>query len=113
RRRAEPSPFPPSRYTMVTEPLDPRREISWTRLWSLTHDTEKLLPTAYAYYGHPEFKDRWCMPDSNGCASGNSLEEAILQGFMELVERDAVALWWYNRVRRPGVALDSFGEPYL
>jgi ribosomal protein S12 methylthiotransferase accessory factor YcaO len=28
-------------------------------------------------------------------------------------ERDAVALWWYNRIPRPGVNLDSFGEPYL
>jgi len=36
-----------------------------------------------------------------------------LQGFQELVERDSVALWWYNRVRRPGVDLDSFDEPYL
>src|SRR5262249_14637592 len=40
-------------------------------------------------------------------------EEAILQGFLELVERDAVALWWYNRVRRPAVAWESFGEPHL
>jgi ribosomal protein S12 methylthiotransferase accessory factor len=37
----------------------------------------------------------------------------VLQGFLELVERDSVALWWYNRVRRPGVDLDGFGEPYL
>jgi ribosomal protein S12 methylthiotransferase accessory factor len=36
-----------------------------------------------------------------------------LQGFFELVERDAVALWWYNRIQRPGVDLDSFEEPYL
>ena len=41
------------------------------------------------------------------------MEEAILQGFLELVERDSVALWWYNRVRRPGIDLDSFHEPYL
>ena len=27
--------------------------------------------------------------DSNGCAAGNTPEEAILQGFLELVERDA------------------------
>src|SRR6202034_2665091 len=26
---------------------------------------------------------------------------------------DSVALWWYNRVRRPGIDLDSFNEPYL
>jgi hypothetical protein len=50
---------------------------------------------------------------SNGNAAGNTLEEAILQGFFELVERDAMALWWYNRLRKPGVAVETFGEPYL
>src|SRR6185437_14249523 len=48
-----------------------------------------------------------------GCAAGSSLEDAALQGFLELVERDSVALWWYNRVRRPAVDLASFGEPYI
>jgi len=32
---------------------------------------------------------------------------------MELVERDSVALWWYNRLRRPEVDLASFGDPFL
>ena len=40
--------------------------------------------------------------DSNGCAAGNTVEEAILQGFLELVERDAYAIWWYNRLQRAG-----------
>ena len=39
--------------------------------------------------------------------------EAILQGFLELVERGGVALWWYNRLKRPFVALDSFNDPYM
>jgi bacteriocin biosynthesis cyclodehydratase domain-containing protein len=103
----------PSRYVMVPAPLDPSAEIDWSSVWSLTRQEERLLPTAYCYYGHPEFKGHWCMPDSNGCAAGNTLEEAILQGFMELVERDSVAIWWYNRLRRPGVDLDSFDLPYV
>ena len=32
---------------------------------------------------------------------------------MELVERDSVGIWWYNRLRRPGVDLASFDDPYL
>src|SRR6185436_13075976 len=50
---------------------------------------------------------------SNGNAAGNTLEEAILQGLLELVERDSAAVWWYNRLRRPAIALESFDEPYL
>ena len=36
-----------------------------------------------------------------------------MQGFCELAERDAVALWWYNRLRRPAVDLNSLPDPYV
>jgi ribosomal protein S12 methylthiotransferase accessory factor len=51
--------------------------------------------------------------DSNGCAAGNTLEEAIVQGFLELVERDAYAIWWYNRLRMPEVDLNQFDDAYI
>src|SRR5262249_52660437 len=51
--------------------------------------------------------------DSNGCAAGRSKEEAILQGFMELAERDSVALWWYHRLQKPAVELCCFDESYF
>lgn len=98
----------------VPELFDEEREIDWTPVWSLTHQEFKYLPTAYCYFGYPLPDDHcFCWPDTNGNAAGNTKEEAILQGFMELVERDAVALWWYNRLPRPGVQLESFDEPYL
>ncbi|MDZ8260746.1 TOMM precursor leader peptide-binding protein [Nostoc sp. ChiQUE01b] len=100
-------------FQKVPEPFDEQREIDWTPVWSLTHQEFKYLPTAYCYYGYqPSYKPD-CWADSNGCAAGNTLEEAILQGFMELVERDAVALWWYNSLQKPQVDLDSFDEPYF
>ena len=103
-----------SSFTWVPEPFDEEREVEWTPVWSLTHQQFKYLPTACCYYNYPLPEDHhFCRDDSNGSAAGNSREEAILQGFMELVERDSVALWWYNRLRRPAVDLDSFDEPYL
>ena len=53
------------------------------------------------------------MADSNGCAAGNTLEEAIVQGFLELVERDSYAIWWYNRLLRPELDLSQFDDPYI
>ncbi|MEW6497946.1 MAG: TOMM precursor leader peptide-binding protein [Cyanobacteriota bacterium] len=98
----------------IPEPFDEEQKIDWTPVWSLTHQTFKYLPTAYCYYGYPIPKDHcFCGSDTNGNAAGNTKEEAILQGFMELVERDAVALWWYNRVQRPVLDLESFELPYL
>jgi ribosomal protein S12 methylthiotransferase accessory factor len=44
---------------------------------------------------------------------GNTREEAILHALLELIERDACAMWWYNRALRPGIDLDSAGDDRL
>ena len=102
------------RFNIVPLPFDEEAEVEWTPVWSLRDKLYRYLPTEYCYYSYARPQDRrFCLSCSNGSAAGNTLEEAILQGFLELVERDGVALWWYNRVPRPGVDLDSFDEPYL
>jgi ribosomal protein S12 methylthiotransferase accessory factor len=98
----------------VSDPFDEDARLDWTPVWSVTERRHKYLPTSYLYYGYP-FDDEpiYAWADSNGNAAGSSLEDAIVQGFLELVERDGVALWWYNRLRRPAVDLDSFREPWF
>jgi oxazoline/thiazoline synthase len=101
-------------FSAVSHPFDTSRTIDWSSVWSLTRRQFRYVPTSHLYFSYPIDHDTFtCWADSNGNAAGNTLEEAILQGFFELVERDAVALWWYNRVRRPAVDLDSFDEPYI
>ena len=101
-------------YNFVPARLDPEAEIDWSPVWSLTEERHRYLPTSILYGmaddegGGPALK-----ADSNGCAAGNTLEEAILQGFLELVERDAFAIWWYNRLSLPEVDLASFDDEYL
>jgi len=105
---------PAHRLHRVPERFDVTRPVDWSAAWSLTHDRERKVPAAYAWYGHPDVAGHtYCYSDSNGNASGNTLEEAILQGFCEIVERDAVAQWWYNRIRRAGVDPGSLGDPYI
>jgi bacteriocin biosynthesis cyclodehydratase domain-containing protein len=101
-------------YNWVPAPFDTGREIDWTPAWSLTFQRTVWLPSAFCYFRYPVPADHeFCVADSNGCAAGNTLEEAILQGFLELVERDACALWWYNRLCRPGIDLASFNHPFF
>ena len=101
-------------YNHVPARLDPQAEIDWSPVWSLTQDRHRYLPTAILYSTAVEERNGPDLrADSNGCAAGNTLEEAILQGFFELVERDAFAIWWYNRLRLPEVDLSSFGDEYL
>ncbi|WP_020670836.1 TOMM precursor leader peptide-binding protein [Amycolatopsis nigrescens] len=98
----------------VCEPFDDDAVLDWTPLWSLTSGRQRLLPTGLLYYGAPdEAGHRSVRADSNGNAAGSSVEDAILQGTLELVERDAVALWWYNRTPMPGVDLACFGDPWI
>ncbi len=98
------------RHNWVPERFNPERSIDWSPAWSLTKKQVKYLPTAYCYFGYPfDPEHDFCRPDSNGNAAGNTLDEAIVHGFLELVERECVSVWWYNRVRRPRVDIDSFG----
>jgi ribosomal protein S12 methylthiotransferase accessory factor len=86
--------------------FDRSARIEWSPVWSLRDQRFKYVPTSllYFFYRGPGA----ILADSNGCAAGNTLEEAIVQGFLELVERDAYAIWWYNRQRPRD--LDQFGD---
>jgi bacteriocin biosynthesis cyclodehydratase domain-containing protein len=90
------------------DPFDPREKIEWSPAWSLRDHRFRYLPTGLLYFFYQDHHT-----DSNGCAAGNTREEAIVQGFLELVERDAYAIWWYNRLRRTEVDLRQFDDPYI
>lgn len=101
-----------SSFQYVPEPFAEDRPTEWTPVWSLSSGTRRLLPTSMLYFTRGEATPDGLYADSNGNAAGSSREDALVQGFLELVERDAVALWWYNRTRQPGVDIDAFAEPY-
>jgi oxazoline/thiazoline synthase len=96
-------------------PFDPSAEMDWSPVWSLRDQRFKYLPTSmlYFFYRGATSPEQIIHADSNGCAAGNTREEAIVQGFLELVERDAYAIWWYNRVKRAEVDLAQFDDPYV
>src|SRR6266849_2634546 len=96
---------------MVPARFDQSAKIEWSPVWSLRDQRFRYLPTSilYFFYSGPAAFHA----DSNGCAAGNTLEEAIVQGFLELVERDSYAIWWYNRLQRPEVDLSQFDDSYV
>jgi len=93
------------------DPFDPSARIEWSPVWSLRDKRFRQIPTSLLYFfydGPAAFA-----ADSNGCAAGNTREEAIVQGFLELMERDAYAIWWYNRSQRAEVDLNQFDDSYI
>ncbi|MBE0529792.1 MAG: TOMM precursor leader peptide-binding protein [Rhodospirillales bacterium] len=91
--------------------------IDWTPAWSLRDDAARWLPSRFCYFDYQALDlpgdHPFCHADSNGCSSGGSLEEAILQGFFELVERDAISLWWYNRLPRSSIDPAGVDDAFL
>ena len=101
-------------YNVVPPRFDVTAEIDWTPVWSFTQERHRFLPTSALYSLPSELRGPHdLIADSNGCAAGNTLEEAIIQGFFELVERDAFAIWWYNKLQVPEVDVTSFNDDYL
>jgi ribosomal protein S12 methylthiotransferase accessory factor len=90
--------YPPEFYrkNAAFRPYAPDRPLHWTWGYSLRDGRPLLVPEQLSYYldrrpDHPNFVQE-C---SSGCASGSSLEEAVLHGLLELIERDAFVLTWY------------------
>jgi bacteriocin biosynthesis cyclodehydratase domain-containing protein len=88
-------------------PFDPAAETSWAAANWFTSGDPVFVPAGFCYMG---FVEPFCGADSNGCAAAPSWEEAVLRGLLELIERDAVALWWYSRARRPLIKPSSWSH---
>jgi ribosomal protein S12 methylthiotransferase accessory factor len=80
-----------------------RRTIRDCRRWCRARDGDggagAFLPAAAVLPGEGG------LAGSNGLAAGADRAAAERAAVLELVERDAVAIWWYGRIARPGIAL--------
>jgi len=95
----------------VPDDLPPDLRTDVSPLVSAVTGERWWVPSAAVHFGHPDLEAaRCCRPDSSGCAVGPTRPAAVLAGLLELVERDAVALWWWPRAARPGVPLAVLGE---
>jgi ribosomal protein S12 methylthiotransferase accessory factor len=86
----------------VDAPLEAR--IQWARAKRFPDLSENLVPAALCYRGaQAAASARPRVKLSCGSASGARLADAVASGLLELIERDAVALWWVGG--RPGAPL--------
>jgi ribosomal protein S12 methylthiotransferase accessory factor len=102
------------RRRQVPLPFDDHANIAWTPAWPLCGGARRLVPLAYCHAETPpEQGGAFGIYNPNGTAAGNVFEEAVLQGLLELVERDATAIWWYQRVPRPALDLERIDDPFV
>jgi ribosomal protein S12 methylthiotransferase accessory factor len=81
--------------------FDARAVIDWVEGYDLLREEPCWVPAEIVHtdYTLPQ-PDGYFLAGSNGLASGNHLTEAVNAALYELVERDAVALWIAQPLRR-------------
>jgi ribosomal protein S12 methylthiotransferase accessory factor len=88
--------------------------VSWVEGFALPRAEPAYLPAQLVFMpwrlGSPD-EARVGHTTSSGLACAPTLEEAVLAGLLEQIERDAVMLTWYNRLSLP--LLDWSGDPEL
>jgi len=79
---------------ILPSPLEMSEKIHWTPAWDLLNEEEVCVPSNAVF--HPYDSLGMTVPlfrsDTNGLASGNVIEEAILHALLEVVERDALSV---------------------
>jgi ribosomal protein S12 methylthiotransferase accessory factor len=109
--------FAPQQYARAGFPFVPftcESALRWVRAFAVPDGAEAFVPAQLAYLSWRRTRAdeaRIGYSTSSGLACGPTLEEALLAGLFEVVERDAFMLTWHNRLslRR----IDWSGDPSL
>ncbi|MDQ4145412.1 MAG: YcaO-like family protein [Actinomycetota bacterium] len=90
-------------------PLTERKVIDWSWAFSLTRERPVLVPASLVHFSCVGRGPNNFLPElsTTGLACHVDLSQAILAGVCEVLERDALAIWWHNRL--PLVPLDVAG----
>ncbi|HBL26586.1 MAG TPA: hypothetical protein DD490_07110 [Acidobacteria bacterium] len=89
--------------------------LSWVRARSLTRDRHGWLPRAQLELNFDVptgVSPQWFELTSNGLASGNCREEALLHALCELIERHALYLARREPQREVALAPETIGDPW-
>jgi ribosomal protein S12 methylthiotransferase accessory factor len=97
-------------YDFVPEFWQDQRDLAWCVVNELSSGACAWAPASLCYGRAPT---SWSpssgayQADSNGCAAGETPVAAIAAGLLELMERDALGIWWYAQCRRPELSLET------
>ena len=96
------------RKTLTKRALD-RRVMPWLRCFSLMDSKDVYVPGNLVFF-RKDFNPG-DFSDTTGLASGNSLEEAILHGLCEVIERHVEDVAHWNKKKTPVINIRSINDP--
>jgi ribosomal protein S12 methylthiotransferase accessory factor len=71
---------------------DPNEPVPWISSYDIMNNQEVMVPAQAVFHPLPRTMGRLVRTNTNGIASGNTLEEAVFHGLCEVIERDAWSL---------------------
>jgi len=95
------------------EPFSSDRPTHWVWGHSIRDDRPVLVPEQLAFYLDRRPDKKFVQECSNGCASGSCVEEAVLHGMLEIMERDAFLLCWYGGAALTQIDVSSCSDPRI
>lgn len=93
--------------------FDENNEIDWVVATSLTNGENKLVPAFLVFLYDVNLKGTLFGSSTNGIGSGTTLEDAILHGLFEAIERDAWLIGQSNPYVLPTVDYNSSNNSKL
>ena len=93
--------FSPAQYARPDfpyRPFEPDLVLGWTWGWNVSRGERTLVPSAAVWYGA---EDLLVGETSNGMAAHSGRGQALQNGILELIERDAFMIHWLHRMSPP------------
>lgn len=88
-------------------PIRKDSEIYWAKGISLYHGESRFVPASQVYIPYQPYCPEECLgpSTSTGMAAGWNEDDALLNGLMEVAERDALMIMWMNKLSMPHLEL--------
>jgi len=96
---------------IAAEGFDPARLMPWTEGWDIVNNEEVIVPAHAVFHPLPPNYRGPFRTNTNGLASGNTIEEAVFHALSEVIERDAWSL--VEACRDTGPCVTGMTDPAI
>lgn len=89
---------------------DDDKEITWVWGCDLSANEDIMVPACAVYHPYHEDNVLLMSTHTNGIAAGNTIEEAVIHGLAEVIERDAWSIAQYSRKFHDAIYIEDVPE---
>lgn len=83
---------------LLPQPLSRFTSLEWVSGHDIMNDIEVFVPANAVFHPYdPQNGNKLFRSNTNGLASGNTIEEAVLHGLLEVIERDTLSIAEFTR----------------